>query len=153
MTAEESFTPDRTGWPAGPWDNEGDREDWVDEATGTACFIQRNHLGSWCGYASVKPGHPDYGKGYEDVEVEVHGGLTYAAACRGHLCHVPQPGEPDNVWWFGFDCGHAFDQQPAMEAYNAKLGLPPLSVRSTYREAAYAKAETTKLAAQLWERR
>ena len=33
------------------------------------------------------------------LAMRVHGGLTYAAD------HAPY-GEPDGLWWFGFDCAH-----------------------------------------------
>lgn len=73
---------------------------------GTPCVVKRNY--AWCGYVAVPPGHPWHGKGYDDIqnEVDVHGGLTYARACSGAVCHVPAPGEPDDVWWIGFDLGH-----------------------------------------------
>src|SRR5215510_304522 len=29
-----------------------------------------------------------------------------------HICHTPSPGEPDNVWWLGFDCCHLGDLYP-----------------------------------------
>ena len=74
------------------------------------------------------------------VEFE-HAGLPYADACRGSICHVPQPGEPDNVWWFGFDCGHVGDVIPA---------LPQVTEwTDDSRDMAYVRAETTRLAEQL----
>lgn len=53
--------------------------------------------------------------------LEAHGGLTYSGACSGLICHVPKPGEPDNVWWFGFDCNHANDVSPGMLAIEEKM--------------------------------
>jgi hypothetical protein len=69
-----------------------------------------------CGYCGVPPGHPLHG-GKGD-ELEVHGGITYSAPCQvdGPICHVPLPGEPDDVFWLGYDCGHAFDIQPGLDA-------------------------------------
>lgn len=53
---------DRTGWPSGPWDDEPDRVEWRDEATGLPCLALRNDMfGSWCGYVAVPPGHPVHG--------------------------------------------------------------------------------------------
>lgn len=63
--------------------------------------------------------NPHYSCDYEhkpEGMVKVHGGLTFSDKCGGHICHAPKPGEPDNVWWFGFDCAHAFDHSPKMAA-------------------------------------
>jgi hypothetical protein len=84
--------------------------------------------------------------------INVHGGLTYSGSCRGAICHVPQPGEPDPVWWFGFDCSHAWDVTPGMDAALRKAGsrLPDMGLRdSVYRDAAYVRLEVERLAEQL----
>ena len=39
-------------------------------------------LGSWCGYVGVRGNHPAAGKDYDDLDVLVHGGLTYADYCH-----------------------------------------------------------------------
>lgn len=50
---------------------------------------------------------------------DVHGGLTFAGLCHEGaeecqgICHKPSPGEPEHVWWFGFDCAHSGDEMPA----------------------------------------
>ena len=104
---------DKTAWGAGPWQAEPDRKEWKDPATGLPCLAHRNEGdGNWCGYVAVAPGHPAHGKDYDDVAADVHGGLTYAGKCSGHICHVPAPGEPDNVYWLGFDCHHWNDLAP-----------------------------------------
>src|SRR5438067_12443361 len=111
-------------WGPGPWQDEPDRVDF--EHAGLPCLILRGPVGAWCGYAAVPPGHPLHGKGYSElydyetesgIDIRVHGGLTYAGACSGDICHVPRLGEPDDVWWFGFDCSHAGDLAPESEAY------------------------------------
>lgn len=76
--------------------------------------------------------------------LEVHGGLTFADGC-GHgeedrgICHKPDPGEPDNVWWFGFDCAHACDIAPAMSRDSDDV----------YRDVSFVTAECESLAKQL----
>lgn len=145
---------DRVGWEPGPWDDEPDRAEWVDETTGYPCLVKRNQFGVWCGYVAVPPGHPLHGGGAETPDVSVHGGLTYAAPCQAHgpddadlaICHVPDPGQPDDVWWFGFDCGHCFDYQPGMAA---RIPDQYLFQDCTYRPLSYARAECAGLAAQL----
>jgi hypothetical protein len=72
---------DRTGWPAGEWDGEPDRATWVHDETGARCTIRRGPLGSWCGYVGLRPNHPLAGKDYNDIDVLVHGGLTYGRYC------------------------------------------------------------------------
>jgi len=139
MTEQTEHKIDRSSWTSGPWDNEPDKINWTDPATGMACMIVRNYYGQLCGYVACPEGHPAYGKSYNEVDADVHGGLTYAAACQGHICHVPEPGSPDNVWWLGFDCGHFSDAGPRSD---------PL-FGGTYRDVAYVTAECTKLAAQL----
>lgn len=123
-------------WGDGPWEHEPDKMQWQDEATGLPCMVLRNFMGVWCGYVGVTEGHPWYQVEYDgcpisckeedcdhrlDMVLRVHGGLTFSSSCQEvgpmekRICHVPGHGEPDNVWWFGFDCGHAFDFIPEFE--------------------------------------
>jgi hypothetical protein len=143
---------DKSTWGGGPWQTEPDRLEW--RHAGFPCLMVRNdHMGHWCGYVGVPPGHPLHGKGYSEAEVyeavSVHGGLTYARDCQenSHICHVAQSGEPEHVWWFGFDCAHGGDLSPAMRA---RL---PLDLRmddyETYKDLAYVREETNQLAEQL----
>jgi hypothetical protein len=138
---------DKTEFGPGPWQDEPDRVEF--EHAGLPCLMKRNYYGVWCGYAAVPPGHPLHGKAADDPDVHVvsasvHGGLTWASACQGSICHVPKPGEPDDVWWFGFDCGHCDDLSPLTEAK-----LPDLCTGGTYRDQAYVTAEVRGLAEQL----
>ncbi len=139
---------DKSTWGDGPWQTEPDRVEW--EHAGVPCLVRRNQLGIWCGYAAVPPGHPSHGHDYNDVPVEVHGGLTYGDRCFGEICHVPKPGEPDDVFWFGFDCGHGFDFAPGMFARERRLGAPSVLWDATvYRTLDYVQTETNRLAEQL----
>jgi hypothetical protein len=161
-------TIDKSAWGEGPWQDEPDKVEWRDEATGYPCIAKRANpdIGVWCGYVAVPPGHPAHGKDYDDVNVDVHGGLTFAGACREDaprataVCHVPKPGEPADVWWLGFDCGHALDVMPAMLAHfrqlHEKTGDPIWQEpersdewRPVYRDLAYVQAECARLAEQL----
>jgi hypothetical protein len=159
MTDQKPSEPeiDRTNWPSGPWDSEPDRIEWrMSEPPGYPCLIVRGPLGALCGYVGVPPGHPAHSKTGDEVEVSVHGGVTFADRCSGRVCHVPRPGEPEDVWWLGFDTGHAFDFIPSIAA-----GLGSLPGRNgvtayvewyadmRYRDVAYVRAEVEQLAAQL----
>lgn len=131
----------------GPWLAEPDRHEWRHK--GVPCLIVRNTFFALCGYAAVPPGHPWHGMAFEDVPVEVHGGASYSDACSpcGLVCHAPLPGEQDNVWWLGFDCGHFRDYAPIMELRrNIALRAPGLL---KYRTFEYVKAECESLAEQI----
>lgn len=55
----------------------------------------------------------------------VHGGLTYSNMCSGKICHVPEEGRPDKVFWFGFDCAHYMDEAPELRAALRRATAPP----------------------------
>lgn len=152
-------TVDKSSWGDGPWLTEPDKEQFTDETTGLPCLVKRGPVGSLCGYVGVAEGHPWFGMGYDDVRTaegeypEVHGGLTFADFCHegpeeSTICHVPGPGEPDRVWWLGFDCAHAWDLSPGMRAELTGLGTPRHDLDETYRDVAYVKAECARLAEQ-----
>lgn len=149
---------DRTTWPPGEWDSEPDLIEWRDDATGYPCLIARGPRGSLCGYVGVPEGHPAHGKDCDSVDAPAHGGLTYSAGCAGHICHVPQPGEADGVWWLGFDCAHAGDEVPGSLAVRRKVaeelrakyaGFSDYMPRDTYKNIAFVETEVTELAAAL----
>jgi hypothetical protein len=159
MEVKTYTTIDRAalGWPAGPWDGEPDKVQWPDDATGLPCLaVRHTNSGHWCGYVGVAETHPWYCKGYSDVDVAAHGGLTFADKCqpgkdetRG-VCHIPAPGEPDHVWWFGFDCAHSGDRSPRDEMYATTRGYPFTAHRDeTYKTLAYVQRECAELAAQV----
>ncbi len=131
-------------WPTGQWDHEPDKVQFEDDATKLPCLIVRNYSGALCGYVGVPKGHRYYGVRYDDVDVDVHGGLTFADKCspgaeEGHdICHLPSPGESDDVWWLGFDCAHYMDYCPRLPV-----------AEGHYRDVYYVKQECQKLAAQL----
>lgn len=127
-----------------PWKGEPDREEFVH--AGLPCILRRGPMGVWCGYVGVPPEHPWHGRGCDEVEVSVHGGLNYSEACDHELgvCHVPAPGASDDVWWFGFDCAHGGDRIPKME----RLALRSFTT-GVYRTIHYARMETRALADQL----
>jgi len=142
----------KSTWDEGPWQTEPDRKEWRDEATGLPCLIVRSPVtGSLCGYVGVPPDHPWHGKDHDAIDVQVHGGLTFSAPCDkgGLICHVPQPGEPADVWWLGFDCAHAFDLMPGINALLPERHL----VDCTYRDMAYVERQCAQLAAQVAESR
>lgn len=92
--------------------------------------------------------------------LDVHGGVTYSAPCDGgHICHIPGEGRPHDVFWIGFDCAHAFDLSPKMEAQMREYVDQELLARrqaldpwaNIYRDIPYVQREVTNLARQLKE--
>jgi len=150
---------DRTDWGPGEWDGEPDKMQWADPATGLVCLAKRNaHGGNWCGYVGVDATHPWHGKGYNDLPdygPEVHGGLTFADKCQQGppeqtICHIPEPGQPEHLWWFGFDCHHGYDMAPDSTAYWRKAGkLELIDADEQYRSLRYVRGQCEALARQI----
>lgn len=152
-------------WGQGPWVDEPDRLEF--EAYGLPCLMRRNmQLGNWCGYVAVPPGHPLHGANYNDARAEgiyAHGGITYTDGCQGEICHAANAGEADDVWWFGFDAGHAGDLVPQLLKYGSLAEFDPelheklkslgdevgVMMHDVYRDEAYMRAQCEQLAAQL----
>lgn len=56
------------------------------------------------GYVALPPEHPYHGIGYDSIEVDVHGGLTYAE--EAHRFKDRPTEIPDDYWILGFDTSH-----------------------------------------------
>jgi hypothetical protein len=72
-------------------------------------LITFNNFGHRCAYVAISPDHPLYNKeGYDDIELEMHGGCTFfekhdviqEAVLGQHTCEDK---------WIGFDAGHYQD--------------------------------------------
>lgn len=113
-----------------PWESEPDEQLWRDDPSGFLCWARRGPLDHWCAYVGVPEGHPAHGADYSDVDVDVHGGLTFAGTWDDH------PG----LWWLGFDCAHLGDLVP---------GNPSRWRDEVYRDLEYVRRECARLAAQL----
>lgn len=163
----------------GPWAREADKIAWTDPMTGLGCIIRRSPIGQHlCGYVSVPPGHPLFGRRVNTMRdhlIGVHGGLDYSAACQAwepeeiSVCH-PSEGvarrlvsptfkqkvhanevaeSGDDAWWFGFSCDKADDVKPDAQArYRADQLLDGV-VDPTYKTEAFVYRECVRLAAQL----
>lgn len=163
METKEWRFIDKSKWKRGEWDQEPDKMQWQDPATGLPCLIVRGPHGGLCGYVGITKGHRFFGIRYSqcasncpdncyqhspEAVCEVHGGLTFSDMCsenREHgICHVPDPGETDHVWWLGFDCAHSGDLSPSYSQY----GLTAFEYGS-YKNIEYVKNECASLAQQL----
>ena len=148
MKAIEYYTIDKSKWGQGEWSHEPDKAQWQDKDTGLPCLaVRHTSCGHWCGYVGVVKDHPYFQKDYNDCDVDVHGGLTFASLCdhkekpETGVCHIPEPGEDDHVWWLGFDCAHLGDLCPAYD-YTHNY--------SSYKDLGYVKYQCEQLARQLY---
>ena len=113
-------------------------------------IVTNNGMGFRCGYVKVAPGHPWHGKGYDDIDADAHGGLTFAEADMS--CGKDGP---DDGWWFGFDAGHAGDMPDLslscdQSGYNIRrmlIGLASMS-GGEVRSQEYMESECRKLCEQ-----
>jgi hypothetical protein len=126
-----------------PWEHEPNLEEWVHDLTGYKCTVMRHGtLGHLNGYVAIPKGHKMHGQHYDNVGVEVHGGLTYTELDK-------ETGE----WVVGFDCAHAGDFSPRLVA--TLLTYTETDIRhhmvDTYRTFEWVKEEVVKLAKQLGE--
>lgn len=64
-------------------------------------FIEHGYAN---GYIGLPEGHPWHGLSYDDIDVSIHGGLTYASD------ELPKGGDDiSGYWWIGFDTVHGGD--------------------------------------------
>jgi hypothetical protein len=139
----------------GIWDDEPDKIQLIDVASDFDCLAVRGMTtGVWLGCVGVPPGHPWHGMDATDVPASAHGGIIYSAPCAGDhaggefgVCHTPEPGRPDNVWWLGFDCGHGLDVCPAFLAMSFYADMVA-ELGATYRTLGYVMGQILELAAQ-----
>ena len=128
-------------WADGPWKKEPDEYWWMDGETEILCSVRRHPFGYLCGYVYLPRQHLWAGKDCEEIQAEVHGGVTWSKEGRRikYLRH-----DLSNLvarsWIIGFDCGHPGDMQPAL-IYHGRED-------DTYRDFAYAVRETRSLARQ-----
>ena len=96
------------------------------------------NLGHHCGYLQIPENHPWHGQDYDDIEADVHGGLTYAEF------------QKDGTFYVGFDCAHAGDLVPGMSTpwyYTPDHDMTP----KAFRDLDYVVNELRLLAEQAVE--
>jgi hypothetical protein len=150
----EHRTVDKHLWGPGPWQQEPDKRQWKDVTTGLPCFLVRGRNGALCGYVGVTEGHPWFGRHKYEIDAEVHGGVTFALACErdgewsSSICHQPDEGEPDKLWWVGFDCAHSLDLLPSQPSWPLRavdFDLPRWA-EPVYRDLSYVERHVGYLA-------
>lgn len=136
----------------GPWYNEPDFLDWVDEETQYPCYIIRHPaFGCLLGYVRLSKEHPLFGKDLSSYDskydIDVHGGVSHANE-KFPGCSLPQItlNHDEGYWYIGFDCAHAGDVAPALDLAPGGYNNYPYG---TYKDVNFVKNECKKLAAQL----
>jgi hypothetical protein len=102
----------------------------------------------------VNEGHPSFGRHKYEIDAEVHGGVTFALACErdgewsSSICHLPDDGEPNKLWWVGFDCAHALDLLPSQPSWPRRgVGFDlPRWAEAVYRDLSYVERHVGYLA-------
>lgn len=139
-------------WGDGEWIEEVDFMEWMYK--GIKCLVFRNGFGSLCGFIYVPKDHPWHGKNYEQIAVNVHGGLTYSREMNNQE-HI-----------IGFDCSHWNDLSPGladpliearksfnstqMEELDEKLRkLKKFLPLATYKNISFVKSECESLVDQM----
>lgn len=81
---------------------------------GLRCVVVFTRQTHRCGYVFVPKTNPVFDLKYDDVPVDVHGGLTFGSR---KLVGVR---ETDEGSWFGFDCAHLGDAMVNMSSHLAQ---------------------------------
>jgi len=104
----------------------------------------------------VKAGEASLDEFPISVLIEVHGGITFSESAladgrtwNGKKCEKFYGNESDNLWWFGFDCGHSGDLIPTKSVFNNTGEQLLINNNEIYRTKEYAINETKALADQL----
>lgn len=142
----------KENWPDGEWKAEPDKEDF--EYKGYKCHIKRSDVsGGLCGYVAVSKGSIFYDVDYDDIDLNVHGGVTFGGV-----------DEVDGLYWIGFDCAHWLDYSPksttVMELTNRLLQieekyphfLQERDEKSTYKNIEFVRNQCRSMVDQLIEK-
>jgi hypothetical protein len=120
---------------------------WETKA-GLTAYMVATSMGTFNGYVAVPKDNKNYKVDYMDLDVEVHGGVTFSDYELYELIE-------DGDWLFGFDCLHSGDgRNPKLvEKYDLKMDnfffdIPDYP-GDTWKDEKYVKEECEKLAKQL----
>lgn len=105
----------------GEWADEPDLVEF--DYKGFLCKVLRTleSSGHLCGYVSIPFDHPSYNIDYDDIDLEVHGGLTFSQLFS------------DNSYWIGFDCAHSGDCCPSIEKFKKESDFERYPIPEQYK--------------------
>lgn len=75
--------------------------------------------GHLCGYVLLSEGHKFYGKNYDEIDVDCHGGLTFSEFSDDY--EEFDEFDIDRSHLIGFDCAHSGDYCPSSEEMMKKI--------------------------------
>jgi len=115
------------------------------EYKGYKCYMSKGPMLNWCGYVILPKDHKFYEKYYDEVDVSVHGGITYS--------DYEDPDDKEKGWTIGFDCAHAWDKiakpKAMRDIYYKMDKLYPTLREEIYRDKDYVEQEIKDLVNQL----
>lgn len=74
------------------------------EFRGYPCVVIFQTIGHRCGYVGLPKNNKYYEMGYDEIDIDCHGGLTYASSSLYEQ-------DDTDTWWIGFDCAHCDDSK------------------------------------------
>lgn len=123
-------------------ENEGNLKEF--KYKGYQCCIVRGPLGALNGYVALEKDDSLYGVKYDDIEVDVHGGLSLSEYFSNEKnIYLKLPKCCEDKWILGFDTAHANDLAPV----HKQLGFA--TTNGIYRTMDYVEAELKKLVEQI----
>jgi hypothetical protein len=103
---EEYGTIDKSTWAEGPWIEEPDKVQWIDQPTGLDCLIVRSlTTGGLCGYVGVPEGHPLYETPYNKP-------VALLAGMLAERMNKPLGETPGMTILLGLMCGEFPQERP-----------------------------------------
>lgn len=134
----------KESWGDGPWQTEPDFE--LFEYRDHKCMVRRGSFGALNGYVEVKPDHAFYKQDYDDIDVDVHMGITYAGNILDCL----------DIFFIGFDCAHCYDYAPVLAVTHKNICIPnsrecslPMHKEENYKTIDFVIAECKSVVDQL----
>lgn len=101
-------------------------------------------LGHLCGYVRLRASDKYYGKHYDQIPVQCHGGLTFSELVPAANKFLPKG------YWIGFDCAHLGDLSIHTAALIEGLqGKPSFMANDHLWQPAEVKAECESIIDQL----
>ncbi len=143
MSPEEKLK----NWGDGEWVNEKDEITFLYreyECRIIRVFYENRKVfgGHLCGYIKIPENHKFYAKHYDDIDLSVHGGLTYSAM-------------EENGFWIGFDCAHFSDITPSSKELDSIFSSEEFYQKNNfkleYRNVNFVIEEIKKMVNQLYD--
>ena len=103
------------------------------------CLIRRTPMKILCGYVKLLKEHKYFGKDYDNIPVEVHGGITWSGEFQD-----------EEGYYLGFDCGHFNDLIP-YEIGRYPSFISDMPSNDVYRTMEYVEQEIKSMIDQMEE--